>query len=383
VADPTLAEVLARARCVVCVGQGGVGKTSTSAALAIEAARQGRRVAVLTIDPARRLANALGLPEIGNVEREVPRAAFQAAGLSAPEGKLTALMLDIKQAWDEVVDRYHPDPERKQRLLQNRLYEAMSSALAGSQEYMAMEKLYQLASRTEDRLDAIILDTPPANHAMDFLEAPSRMLDALDNDATRWLLEPYEKRRGLASRIFDAGSGMFIRTISRFTGTELLEDLAELLSGFQGMFQGFRDRAGAVRTILAAPDTTFMVVSTPSPSGVVDARAFRDRLMERQLRVGGVILNRATPDPFLPGEGPAPEALAAALAEAPALAVRLEALAQERSAEARRHREAAEDLALEVEGCAVVAVPQLPRDVHDLEGLERLRAGLMVPPASR
>ncbi|MCA9549774.1 MAG: ArsA family ATPase [Myxococcales bacterium] len=375
--------MLAQARCVVCVGQGGVGKTSTSAALAIEAARQGRRTAVLTIDPARRLANALGLPEIGNIEREVPKAAFEAAGLEAPAGKLTALMLDIKQAWDEVVDSYHPDPERKQRLLQNRLYEAMSSALAGSQEYMAMEKLYQLSTRTEDRLDVIILDTPPANHAVDFLEAPSRMLDALDNDATRWLLEPYERRRGLASRIFDAGSGLFIRTISRFTGTELLEDLAELLSGFQGMFQGFRDRAAAVRTILAAADTSFVVVSTPSESGLVDARAFRDRLRERQLRVGSVVLNRATPAPFLAGEAPAPEALARALASTPELAARLEALAMERAEEALAHREAAEELALETEGCAVVAVPQLPRDVHDLEGLERLRQGLFAPPPQR
>lgn len=382
-ADPTLSEVLAQARCVVCVGQGGVGKTSTSAALAIEAARQGRRTAVLTIDPARRLANALGLPEIGNIEREVPKAAFEAAGLEAPEGKLTALMLDIKQAWDEVVDSYHPDPERKQRLLQNRLYEAMSSALAGSQEYMAMEKLYQLSTRTEDRLDVIILDTPPANHAVDFLEAPSRMLDALDNDATRWLLEPYERRRGLASRIFDAGSGLFIRTISRFTGTELLEDLAELLSGFQGMFQGFRDRAAAVRTILAAADTSFVVVSTPSEAGLVDARAFRDRLRERQLRVGSVVLNRATPAPFSAGEAPAPEALARALASTPELAARLEALAMERAEEALAHREAAEELALETEGCAVVAVPQLPRDVHDLEGLERLRQGLFAPPPDR
>ena len=186
--------LLATSRCVVCVGPGGVGKTSTSAAIAMQAARLGKRTIVLTIDPARRLANALGLPEIGNEEADVSVDAFGRAGLSPPKGRLTAMMLDIKRTWDDVIQRYHPDPERRAKLLSNRLYVALSTALAGSQEYMAMEKLYELALREKDPLDAIILDTPPANHAVDFLEAPSRMLNALDNDATKWLVEPYKER---------------------------------------------------------------------------------------------------------------------------------------------------------------------------------------------
>lgn len=381
-AEPSLAQLLERSRCVVCVGQGGVGKTSTSAALAIEAARQGRRTAVLTIDPARRLANALGLPEIGNIEREVPNEAFTRLGLPPTQAKLTAMMLDIKEAWDEVVNRYHPDEERKARLLSNRLYEAMSTALAGSQEYMAMEKLYQLASRTEDRLDTIILDTPPANHAVDFLEAPSRMLEALDNDATRWLLEPYERRRGLASRIFDAGSGLFIRTISKFTGTELLEELAELLSCFQGMFNGFQERAESVQALLSAEDTTFLVVSTPTASGLKEAQTFRERLVDKQVRVGGVVLNRGTPDPFEAEERPASERFSAEVAQAggsEALVARLLAEAQRTHDEARTQREAAAALAEQLPDTAVVRIPQLARDVHDLEGLEALRSAMMAP----
>lgn len=379
-AERSLSSVLEASRCVVCVGQGGVGKTSTSAALAIEAARQGRRTAVLTIDPARRLANALGLPEIGNIEREVPSFAFTQLGLRPPQAKLTAMMLDIKQTWDEVVNRYHPDEERKARLLSNRLYEAMSTALAGSQEYMAMEKLYQLASREEDRLDTIILDTPPANHAVDFLEAPSRMLEALDNDATRWLLEPYERRRGLASRIFDAGSGLFIRTISKFTGTELLEELAELLSCFQGMFNGFRERAEAVQTLLSAEDTTFLVVSTPTEAGLIEAGTFRERLIERHVRVGGLIFNRATPDPFLATEGPDSEGFArlvASVGGSPELSARLIKEAERTHEESQTQQAAVAELGAKLPGTAVLAVPQFARDVHDLEGLEALGRALI------
>ena len=204
-----LDSLLRRARCVVCVGPGGVGKTSTSAAVAVEAARQGRRTIVLTIDPAKRLANALGLPEIGNAEAEVSEQAFLAAGLAPPAGKLTAMMLDIKRTWDEVIRRYHPDPQRRRRLMANRQYVALSTALAGSQEYMAMEKLYELASRREDPLEVIVLDTPPAVHAVDFLEAPSRILNALDNDATKWLVEPYKERGRITQKLFDAGLFFF------------------------------------------------------------------------------------------------------------------------------------------------------------------------------
>jgi anion-transporting ArsA/GET3 family ATPase len=373
-----LGEVLETSRVVVSVGPGGVGKTSTSAALALEAARRGKRVAVLTIDPARRLANALGLAEIGSEERRIDTAAFTAAGLDAPRGVMTAMMLDVHQMWDDTVRRHHPDPERRERLLQNRMYQTLSSSLAGSQEYMAMEKLHELASRTTDKLDLIVLDTPPSAHAMDFLEAPSRLLDALDNEATRWLIEPFMSRSKKSSRFFDAGGAMVIRTIGRFTGVETLEALAELLSGLQDMFDGFRARARAVRALLGDAQTSFLIVSAPRPGPIGDARAFHTRLTEERVRVGGFVLNRATVDPFEGGGEPAPQALRDAVGRAggsPELAARIEALVAEQQDAVAVERRLAE--ALRHVGAPVWMVPELPRDVHDLTGLDRLRAHLV------
>lgn len=373
----TMDAVIERTRCLVCVGTGGVGKTSTSAALAIEAARRGKRTVVLTIDPAKRLANALGLPEIGSVEAEVSAEAFRAAGIEPPSGKLTAMMLDIKEAWDDVVTRYHPDPEQRQKLLDNRLYHALSTALAGSQEYMAMEKLHRLAMREEDRPDIVIVDTPPAAHALDFLEAPNRIVEALDNDATRWLLQPYQGKRRLSRRMFDAGSSLFIRTIAKFTGIEILDELAELLGAFSAMFDGFRNRARAVKELLAQEDTVFCVVGAPSETGLADARAFSERLAERELRLAGVILNRVTTDPFSL-EPSRREALDAAVAEIGAdsgLAERLADNAERFRARAEAQKSGAEALEAAIER-PVWTVPELPRDVHDLEGLERVRSSL-------
>lgn len=381
-AERSLAGALSRARCVVCVGPGGVGKTSTSAALAMEGAAQGRRTVVLTIDPARRLANALGMPQIGNVERDVDAAAFEAVGLPPPKGRMTAMMLDIKQTWDDVVTRYHPDPAKKKKLLESRMYVTMSTALAGSQEYMAMEKLYELSCRKDDPLDLIVLDTPPSNHAMDFLEAPSRMLNALDNDATRWLLEPALNKKRISTKLFDAGSSFFIRTIARFTGTELLQELSELLAGFSGMFDGFRERAKVVRRILEAEDTTFFVISTPNPSGVEAATQFCQRLESYGIRVGATVLNRATPNPFAGPDGPERERLEVAIAAAggtKALADRLYEEAETAWTRARAHEAARAGLEAKMTR-PVLLVPQLRRDVHDLVGLEQLRGHLFDAP---
>ncbi|MEO1228328.1 MAG: ArsA-related P-loop ATPase [Myxococcota bacterium] len=377
-----LGPILDEARSLVFVGPGGVGKTSTSAAVAIEAARRGRRAVVLTIDPARRLANALGLPEIGSVETDIPPEAFQRAGLTPPAGRLSALMLDIKEAWDDVIHRYHPDPVQRQKLLDNRLYHALSTALAGSQEYMAMEKLHRLAHRTEDRPDLIVLDTPPATHALDFLEAPNRIVDALDNDATRWLLEPSKGGRGLSRRMFGAGSSLFIKTIARFTGIELLEELAELLGAFSSMFDGFRERARAVKSLLAEPETRFCVVGHPSSVGLVDARSFVERLDERDVHLAAMVLNRATVDPYSEGSAD-PEGLRRAVASvggSRSLAERLEAVAEDAARIAREERAGARALAEDFARRPVVVVPELPRDVHDLESLEQLRRHLFAHP---
>lgn len=371
-----LESVLAGHRAVICVGPGGVGKTSVSAALGIQGAQSGKRTVVLTIDPARRLANALGLPEIGSVERDIPESAFTDHQLHAPRARLSAMMLDVKEAWDDVVRRYHPDPKAREQLLSNRLYRAMSSALAGSQEYMAMEKLYQLSQRTADPPELIVLDTPPAAHAMDFLEAPNRMLNALDNDATRWLLEPFETRQRmrLGRRLFDAGSALFVKTIAKLTGRELLDDLAELLSGFQGMFEGFRARAKAVEALLSSPETAFVVVGRPTPQGGEEAAAFVRRLQEVGIRPKAVVMNRAIYNPFEGAPDPDPIERFCAARGQEALAVRLLEEARVVSETDARERQLCQRLSETVE--VVLRVPELSGDVHDLLGLETLRMSL-------
>jgi len=369
------------AKIIVCVGPGGVGKTSTSAAAGIHAAYAGRRVIVMTIDPAKRLANALGLPRIGNEEKDIPPEAFSVLERGPPSGRMSAMMLDIKQAWDDVVTRYHPDPVLRERLLNNRFYEALSTALAGSQEYMAMEKLYELTHRVEDPPDLIVLDTPPAASAVDFLEAPSRMLDALDNDATRWLLEPYSKKAKVTKKLFGAGSSFFIRTIGRLTGAETLQELAELLSCFNGMYEGFRERARAVGELLADDGTQFVVVSSPRPGPVADARSFHKRLRADGISVGGIVLNRAAVDPFV-WRDPAPDDLRAAVKAAGGadeLAERLIRAAEVDHDEALSERATADKVRRDIPDVPVSVVPELSRDVHDIQSLDTLRQCLFGP----
>lgn len=241
-----------------------------------------------------------------------------------------------------------------------------------------MEKLHRLATRQEDQPDLIVLDTPPATHALDFLEAPNRIVDALDNDATRWILQPYTGRKRLSRRVLDAGSSLFIRTIARFTGIELLEELAELLTAFSSMFDGFRERARAVKALLARPDTLFCIVGSPTPTGLQDVRAFADKLSERDVHLSSIVLNRTATNPFQAGE-PAPEALRKAVESAGGssdLSRRLEANAAFAQAEASRQAEAAARLARDIPRCSVVSVPELRRDVHDLGSLDLLRANL-------
>lgn len=380
-ADPRaeIDRLVGEARCLVCVGPGGVGKTSTAGALGLGAAEAGHRTCVLTIDPARRLANALGLPEIGNRETRIDEAAFRAAGLAPPLAGLSAMMLDIKEAWDDVIQRYHPDPERGRRIAGNRMYQALSTALAGSQEYMAMEKLYQLAQRDEDRLDRIILDTPPAHHAVDFLDAPHRIIDALSNDATRWLIEPFRRDRGSSRSL---GATFFVRTVSRLTGTELLQQLADMLEGFQAMFDGFQERAKAVRSLLESDQTQFVVVSGPSEDGLREARAFAERLREREARVGAIVLNRAHLPLHLPADGRA--ALSEAVLRAGGTEALVETLsvgAEREAAQAAEEAAAARQLA-DALAIPVVVTPELPTDIRDLGGLAQLRSELLLGAAS-
>jgi anion-transporting ArsA/GET3 family ATPase len=369
-----VADSLASKRIAVCVGSGGVGKTTVAAALALHRALQGGRALVCTIDPARRLANALGLESLGNTETRVPEHRFAAAGL-APRGELWAMMLDVKRTWDDLVTRHAPDRTRRERILRNRIYQQLSGALAGSQEYMAMEKLYELA--TERDYDLVVLDTPPTSHALDFLEAPDRILDFLGNEAARRLLTPALSAGRIGLRIAHLGGTYIAKTLARFTGGETLQDLSEFLGVFDGMYEGFQRRAASVRSLLADPRLGFVIVAGPNPLSVDEALLLHETLHAESMPIAGVVANRVSSSLLPPGAAaPSPEALAAALASAgepfdPSLPERLARAVADNELLAAADRRQAERLFGEIDA-AHSAVPRFEGDVHDLDGLARL-----------
>ena len=360
-------------RIAVVVGSGGVGKTSVSAAIALSRAMAGGRALVCTIDPARRLATALGLGTLGNTEALVPPEAFERAGL-APRGQLFAMMLDVKRTWDDLVTRHAPDAATRDRILGNRIYQQVSGALAGSQEYMAMEKLYELS--TERDYDLIVLDTPPTAHALDFLEAPDRILDFVGNETARKLFAPALDAGRFGARLLQVGTGFVAKTLSRFTGSDVLSDVGDFLGQFQGMYDGFKERASAVRTLLTDPEVGFVLVASPSPLSVDEALFFHDHLRTAGMPVAGSIANRVTPDlwPF-PGATPGVEPLAAALEPERGgggdLAERLARTLAQHQAFARADAREVERLRRGASG-PHATVPRLEGDVHDLSGLAAL-----------
>jgi len=365
---------LAGKRVVVCVGSGGVGKTTLAAAIALRRAREGGRALVCTIDPARRLANALGLETLGNLESRVPDRELAAAGIEL-RGGLHAMMLDVKRSWDDLVARHAPDRARQERIFQNRLYQQLSSALAGSQEYMAMEKLYELA--TERDYDLVVLDTPPTVHALDFLEAPDRILDFLGNDTARVILLPAASAGKMGFRLFQLGGSYVARTLARFTGAEALRDLGEFLGTFQGMYDGFKTRAAAVRELLGRADVGFVIVASPSPVSVDEALYFHEQLRAKAMPIAGVVANRVTTD-LWPADGPLPSAEALAAARpggASDLPARLARTLADHQVFARADRREVERLFAVTTG-AKAALPRLETDVHDLAGLATLAARL-------
>ena len=368
-------------RVAVVVGSGGVGKTSVAASIALSRAMDGGRALVCTIDPARRLASALGLLTLGNAETLVPPAAFERAGL-VPRGQLFAMMLDVKRTWDDLVTRHAPDAATRDRILGNRIYQQVSGALAGSQEYMAMEKLYELS--TERDYDLIVLDTPPTAHALDFLEAPDRILDFVGNETARKLFAPALDAGRFGARLLQVGTGFVAKTLSRFTGSDVLSDVGDFLGQFQGMYDGFKDRASEVRSLLTRPEVGFVLVASPSPLSVDEALFFHDHLRTAGMPVAGSVANRVTPDlwPF-PGATPGADALSGALGAAPFpaaigggdLAERLALTLAEHQSFVRSDSREAERLRRGASG-PHVAVPRLEGDVHDLSGLAAIAAHL-------
>lgn len=270
-------------RIIVCCGAGGVGKTTTAAALGVRAAERGRKVVVLTIDPARRLAQSMGIDSLDNTPREVK-------GVQGPEGgELHAMMLDMKRTFDEIVEG-HSDPERAQAILANPFYQSLSAGFAGTQEYMAMEKLGQLRAR--DDWDLIVVDTPPSRSALDFLDAPGRLGSFLDGKFIRVLMAPAKVGGRAGMKFLNVGMSMMTGTLSKLMGASLLKDVQTFVAAMDTMFGGFRTRADATFQLLQAPGTAFLVVSAPEPDALREAAYFVERLAAERMPLAGLVLNR-------------------------------------------------------------------------------------------
>ena len=375
----SLADVLGSHRVVVTVGSGGVGKTTTAAAMAVHAAMQGRKVLCLTIDPARRLANSLGLDEMTTSEQEVPNALFQNQGLEC-KGSLSAMMLDTKRTFDALVEKYASDEAARDRILENQIYQYVASSLAGTQEYMAMEKLHEV--RKDPQWDLVVLDTPPTASALDFLTAPERLIDAIDSPAMRWFLQVFEGAGKEAFGLVGRGATVLLRGIGRITGIEFLEQVAEFVGGINDLFGGFKERATQVSDDLRSPEVAFVLITSPNPMAIGEARFFSEKLAEAGMKREGVIVNQVhtlLDEPNL-SIGEQIAALREALPDtidAADLQPRLsEALDAERvwaSADAAQVQRLVDDIGDETR---VVEVPAFDEDVHDLAALAKVAAFL-------
>jgi anion-transporting ArsA/GET3 family ATPase len=358
-----VAEILEDRQICICAGSGGVGKTTTSAALAAGLAARGQRVAVLTIDPAKRLADSLGLDELVNEPRRVDPRLFESAGVEM-RGELWAMMLDAKATFDDVVRRHAPDAETRDRILENRIYRQISNALAGSQEYMAMEKLFEI--HQEGRYDFLVLDTPPSRNALDFLDAPKRLTQFIEGRGMAMFIRP----TGFATRVVGRGSSMVFGVLKRITGMDLLSDLSEFFQAFSGMVDGFRERAKRVSELLADPATCFMVVCGPQGEPISEAVYFHRKLVEAKLPVGGVIVNKVHYQADAEAGGEAEADLGDLLDEE--LAARVASNFADYQALAQRDARNVDHLARELNARRVIRIPYLDEDVHDLEGLLKI-----------
>ncbi|MHB1502359.1 MAG: ArsA family ATPase [Acidimicrobiales bacterium] len=371
--------LLASREIVVACGPGGVGKTTTAAAAAAMAAtRLGGKVLVLTVDPARRLANALGLEGIGNTERRVPPETFGKAR-SKPMGELWAAMLDTKQSWDDLIRRHAPDERTRDEILANPLYRNISGRFVQSHDYIAMERLFEI--HAEGTYDLIVVDTPPTRNALDFLDAPERMGDFFSSRLLRWLIVPYR------SRLVNLASRPFYQIADRILGTQFLADISEFFVLFQSMYDGFVERARSVQRLLGDRRTTFLVVSTLEAVPLREAEFFARALTERDLHLGAIVLNKVLPA-YL--RDPAGQSVAEYLRDASAgVAAGLASVVNSDDpaqlerilAEIARNfldfrvvaqREAEQQAGLAGDPEVLVSVPYFDTDIYDMRGLMRL-----------
>jgi anion-transporting ArsA/GET3 family ATPase len=371
----SLSSLVETRRVLVTVGAGGVGKTTTAAALGVAAARRGKRVLCLTIDPARRLAESLGIGEMRSEAVTVDNGRFEAAGV-AVTGSLTAMMLDTKHTFDELVTKYSSSKEKADKLLSNKLYQYVSTSLAGTQEYMAMEKL--VAVKDDPRYDLVILDTPPTANALVFLDAPERLIEALDSATMKWFVEAFQSSGKFSLNLIAKSAATVLRTIGRITGGGFLEAMSEFIAELNDLFGGFKERAGRVQKTLRGSDVAFVLVTSPSPPAIKEVLYFAERLEEAQMPRGALVVNRFhLPPPFPVG------------VEDAAAGIRERGLSLEEDAPdrlVRAHEDAAKLAALDAShvralgattGMPIARVAELETDVHDIALLAKLSDVLM------
>jgi len=371
-----------RTRVIVCCGSGGVGKTTTAAAIGLRAAERGRHVVVLTVDPARRLAQSMGLSRLDNTPRPVPFQEREQPGDDEPQGSLHAMMLDMKRTFDEIVEA-HADPDRAAQILANPFYQSLSSGFSGTQEYMAMEKLGQL--RRADEWDLIVVDTPPSRSALDFLDAPQRLGRFLDGRLIKLLVVPAKVGGRAYLKVLNAGFGMVTGVLTRVLGTQVLTDVQTFVSALDTMFGGFRERADYTYQLLRAPGTAFLVIAAPEPDALREASYFVERLGQEGMPLAGLILNRVHRSPAARLSAArslgAAETLQAADGQAEggsggsangsahALTIAALRLHAERMQQSAAEHRVSEHFVAAHPHVPVAEVPAQPDDVHDLAGL--------------
>jgi anion-transporting ArsA/GET3 family ATPase len=364
-----------RTRIIVCCGSGGVGKTTTAAAVGLRAAERGRHVVVLTVDPARRLAQSMGLTSLDNTPRLVEGVGNGSANGNGNGngngGSLHAMMLDMKRTFDEIVEA-HADPDRAAQILANPFYQSLSSSFAGTQEYMAMEKLGQL--RRADEWDLIVVDTPPSRSALDFLDAPQRLARFLDGKLLRLLTAPAKIGGRAYLRVLNAGFGMVTGVLTKILGAQVLRDVQTFVSALDTMFGGFRERADYTYQLLRAPGTAFLVVAAPEPDALREASYFVERLAQERMPLAGLLLNRVQRSPAARLSAAGSQAAAETLqvtGEHP-LAVAALRLHAERMQQVSAQRRLAEHFTAAHPVVPVAEIPAQAEDVHDLAGLRAI-----------
>lgn len=360
----TLADIVASHRVLICAGSGGVGKTTTAAALAVHGAEQGRRTMVMTIDPARRLADALGLRQLGNSARRV----------DIGGGSLEAMMLDQKGAWDALVERYAPSDEVRERILANRFYQHLSGSFAGSQEYMAIEQLAEL--HASDRYDLIVVDTPPTRHALDFLDAPQRIAAFLDRQVIRWFIKPYVTAGWSTLRVVNRAAGSLLRRLEEATGVTALVEISEFFTAMSGLFDGFEARVQAVDALLHSKQTAFIVVTSPEEQVLGEAEDFCRQIETLGIALRAVIFNRVRRAALAEDAGVDERWLREQVQAAVRNAERAGRLVENflrYETQARGDQGRMDAFRRQLPARTVVAtVPNFDTDLHDLDGLRRM-----------